>query len=151
VLRVRDLENLFGMSKRRTNKKMPLVYRGMRTPWGKADQVSFEVSFIGKVYTASHGGLKLDAKHNHKVPEYLRRKGGWYEEDCDWCIPFVIFEKEIQAEVGMDKWNKLVGDEALRTMKMWLWESYEKLFQITLAPGESRGRDKEMKERDSVV
>ena len=38
------------------------------------------------VDTAGHGGIKLDAARNRKVPAVARQAGGWYEEDCQWAI-----------------------------------------------------------------
>jgi hypothetical protein len=35
------------------------------------------------VSTPSHGGFKLEAKHNVLIPAPFCRDGGWYEEDCD--------------------------------------------------------------------
>jgi len=80
------------------------VHEGMRTPWGKADSAEMLCYGIGTVGTPSHGGIKLDRKHNSLIPEYMRQDGGWYEEDCDWAIPFCVFEMEIYNRGNCDKY-----------------------------------------------
>lgn len=60
-----------------------------RSPWGKVQQTDTVIP--GKayvVYTASHGGIKLDRSLNQRIPEAFRNKDGvgWYEEDCAWAI-----------------------------------------------------------------
>ena len=67
-----------------------LAYEGMRTPWGKAQSVTQVVPGMMFVGTPGHGGIKLSVKLNKLVPDYMRAKGGWYEEDCDWSIPYVV-------------------------------------------------------------
>jgi hypothetical protein len=69
-----------------------------RSIWGQVDHCSaFEFDHAGKRYrvhsvgTPSHGGFKLPRALNALVPETWRRAGGWYEEDCDWCIPVCVF------------------------------------------------------------
>jgi hypothetical protein len=61
------------------------------TPWGEIQSFRIELGGIISFETGAHGGLKVPKKLNEKIPKYLRRSGGWYEEDCDWCIPIVIF------------------------------------------------------------
>ena len=45
--------------------------------------------FVG---TPSHGGFKLSRELNIQIPKVARDAAkysppGWYEEDCEWCIP----------------------------------------------------------------
>jgi hypothetical protein len=65
---------------------------GMRTPWGKADQVYDRGEGIISVSTPGHGGLKLDRKRNAMVHPAWRCAGGWYEEDLDWAIVALTFK-----------------------------------------------------------
>jgi len=49
--------------------------------------------------TASHGGIRLDAEHQEKInysKNFLNSKE-WWEEDCDWAIPYYVFQDEIRA------------------------------------------------------
>ena len=46
------------------------------------------------VTTASHGGLRVSLTALARIREPLREtpysRGGWFEEDCDWCIPYLV-------------------------------------------------------------
>ena len=80
---------------------------GLATPWGKADSAEIIAEGIGRVGTPSHGGIKLDRKRNAAVPAYFRRKGGWYEEDCDAAIPALVFDAEFSAYIeGQEYFSK---------------------------------------------
>lgn len=68
----------------------------MRTPWGPAQTVRkiTPSGSILEVTTAGHGGFKLDARTNAKVDPAWRRKGGWYEEDCEYAIVGLTFQQD---------------------------------------------------------
>ena len=68
----------------------------MRTPWGESQSVTNIAPGIISVSTAGHGGIKLDRTRNAMIPADARRKGGWYEEDSDACIPLLYFADEIR-------------------------------------------------------
>jgi hypothetical protein len=55
------------------------------------------------------------------VPKYMRMPGGWYEEDCDWCIPALVF-----PDSGLDN-----GD-AKRTLLNWHPDAYAKFYDVPL-------------------
>src|SRR5205807_4019954 len=75
--------------------KPPVVSTGMHTPWGQAQYAIVMLPGIGFVGTASHGGIKVDqALMESRMPDYLQRVGGWFEEDCEWAIVFAVFEAE---------------------------------------------------------
>lgn len=74
----------------------------MDTPWGKADSVELIADGIYTVSTPSHGGILLLPERLAAMPNYMRRPlfldlYAAYEEDCDWCMPVIIFEKEFRA------------------------------------------------------
>lgn len=69
----------------------------MKTPWGESQTVEQIAEGIMQVTTARHGGIKLDRKRNAQVPAYMRRPGGWYEEDCEWSIVGVTFPEFFQV------------------------------------------------------
>jgi len=96
----------------------------MNTPWG-ASQYSTVYIEGGIVFhgTASHGGFKVYAKYNKQIPDYMRNKDGWYEEDCEWCKVAVNF-----PSVFNDKSN----DAAIDTLKNWFPDEYEKFFLCKL-------------------
>lgn len=106
----------------------------LRTPWGQVQNTDKIIDGILSVSTSSHGGLKLDRKRNAKVPKYLRRKGGWYEEDCEWAIPYVVFAEEIKAD-------EKTQEVAIQAFKSWFPDEYEIFTGTQLQPGESYIRD----------
>lgn len=120
----------------------------MRTPWGKADQVHELAPGIFVVSTPSHGGIKVSPKMNKQIPEYMRTKGGWYEEDCEWSIPFVVFEGLLMmaAVTNSDSYTltTIRTREHITTFCNWFPEHFEQFFGVILAEGESSGRDKQI-------
>jgi len=71
--------------------------KGSHTPWGAAQHVRELVPGIWNVDTAGHGGIKLDRERHAQLPAECRREGGWFEEDCDICIPLAFFFDEIRV------------------------------------------------------
>ena len=129
----------------------PIVELGMMTPWGKADMAREFIEGVGIVSTSSHGGYKLSAARNEQVLAVGRRANGWYEEDCDWCVPWVTFKDEM-----IDGWDaekakldathdSLTGEtiwlDAVRCCMNWLPELFELLTGRNLEPGQSHKRD----------
>jgi len=107
----------------------------MNTPWGPAQEQKSIVPGITAVSTAGHGGIHLDADHNKLVPDYMRAKGGWYEEDCQWSIVAMVFpecfdEKRCHC--------------AENTFRNWYPNQWEQFMGRTLNPGESHQRDEEV-------
>ena len=109
---------------------------GQRCMWGDIQCVEKLANGIWTVSTASHGGIKLDRKHNAKVPTYLRQAGGWYEEDCEWAIPFVLFRYELQRY-----YPKYDYDEAIQCFRSWFPNQYEMWSGEIIPPGVSRTKD----------
>jgi len=66
------------------------------SPWGRIQEVEVICDGMFFVTTASHGGLKLDQNVNILIPKEYRRDGGWYEEDCEWTIPALIFSEQFE-------------------------------------------------------
>lgn len=73
---------------------------------------------------------------NAQVPQYMRSSGGWYEEDVDWSIPFVVFKQPL-AETKSAAQEKLAMD----TFRAWKPDMYERYYDVTLSPGESYVKD----------
>lgn len=70
------------------------------TPWGQSQ----EIRALGpegaiQVSTASHGGVWIPETMYQELPIGMRETsystGGWYEEDCDCCIPFAFFGERL--------------------------------------------------------
>ncbi len=73
----------------------------MQTPWGISQHTEKIAYGITAVSTASHGGIKVSPTLNMKIPGWLKecthnKQGleGWYEEDCDWCIPALVYHND---------------------------------------------------------
>jgi len=70
-----------------------------QTPWGMADFATELAPGIISYQTPSHGGIWL-SKERRKSIHYKNNFGGtpeWWEEDCDWAIPYIVFQNDIKA------------------------------------------------------
>ena len=76
------------------------VREGMRTPWGKAQNVSMLADGIWMVETSGHGGIKLDRKRQNALPKAARKQAAWYEEDCQAVIPMLAFFDEVASKLS---------------------------------------------------
>lgn len=83
----------------------------MYTPWGESQHVDNIAEGIVSVDTASHGGIRLSLERIKQLPaaalkNNYRGGGVWWEEDCDWCVPWLVFENEFRAyyEAKGDVW-----------------------------------------------
>ena len=68
------------------------------TPWGRVQEGTVLAPGIISYSTASHGGIWIDEAHR-KALNYNKSWLGtdeWWEEDCDWAVPYVAFKQEIQ-------------------------------------------------------
>lgn len=113
--------------------------KGNYSPWGKIQTVEKIAEGVWFVSTASHGGVKLSRARNAKIPEYMRQKGGWYEEDCHWCFPALIFPDDFP-----EKWR----EEAHSTCKNWYPDQYAKWSGKPVTMKESLAlRDRDFKQK----
>jgi len=66
---------------------------GASSPWGLIQTVTALGPDVVAVTTASHGGLRVSLTALARMPEPLRQtaysEGGWFEEDCDWALPYL--------------------------------------------------------------
>ena len=66
---------------------------GDPSPWGLIDRVIPLGPHAVAVSTPSHGGVWVSPAGLATIPEPLRATAysgrGWFEEDCDWCIPYL--------------------------------------------------------------
>ena len=114
-------------------------HEGMQTPWGTAQTVTQIGAHVYFVSTASHGGVKLPAQLNRQIPDYLRRASGWYEEDCDWAIPFACLPPATWFPEQISR-----GRNALDTLRDWYPDEYERFTGQVIAPGQSHSRDRDV-------
>ena len=128
----------------------PVVYEGMRTPWGDAQDAEVMLPGIGFVSTAGHGGIKLDSTRNRMVPEYMRTKGGWYEEDCEWAIPFCVFEAEIAKDAREHLRKAITEGDHKRTLANWFPDAYQRFYGVTLDRSQSLILDQKLFQQENV-
>jgi len=127
------------------------------TPWGASQGSNQIARGIVFYHTARHGGIHLSPTRNEQVPAFMRRTNGWYEEDCEWSIPAIVFMDEFIAdatkdeEISADEYRSIVEN----TFKHWYPDEYEEYYGISLAEGNSWKRDekifKERHKNDYVV
>ncbi len=74
----------------------------MNTPWGMSDESEKLAEGIINYSTPSHGGIRLSTERQKElgqlgpVTNYLNSKE-WWEEDCDWVVPYLFFREAIKA------------------------------------------------------
>ena len=65
---------------------------GSSSPWGPIQTITPLGPDVVAVTTASHGGLRVSLTALARMPDPLRKTalsaGGWFEEDCDWALPY---------------------------------------------------------------
>lgn len=111
------------------------------TPWGAADGITILADGIFSVSTSSHGGIKLAPYRNAKIPAIAREPGGWYEEDCQWSIPFIVFESDILAHGEEYAVRSIRSGHHKATAKNWEPDFYEAHFGEVIPPCESHVKD----------
>lgn len=116
----------------------PVVYEGMRTPWGVADNAKVVAPGIGWVGTPGHGGVKLSPAMNRRMPDHMRQRGGWYEEDCDWSLPYAFFADALRAAGESEQ----ALADAMPTLRNWHPAAYEQFTGEEIPEGESHIKDK---------
>lgn len=113
---------------------MPIVHKGMHTPWGKADGVTIWNEWAGDVFTSSHGGMHITVAKKSELPQPFQKLGVWFEEDCQWWIPIAFLpglaEDIVEGNVSNSHFPYLIADdlrvEAVKQVKEWSPYDYEK-------------------------
>ena len=125
---------------------------GPKTPWGQAQEVYRIDKGVTWYSTPSHGGLGVARgvakKYLSPQARDLAMKWGgtlWYEEDCDWAIPFYEVPKweDVMAKMG---WAKKTSE----SYKHDLIEKYNPEY-FTAEPKEEPPTVKELMIGDIVV
>jgi len=90
---------------------------GQRTPWGPAQDVTERFPGFYDVGTASHGGVYISPLLAAEMPKMFRNRR-WYEEDCDWAIPYFWFRERLLATAGSIYVQRNVAN-AEGTLRTW--------------------------------
>ena len=71
-------------------------------------------------------------KPDKLIPEECRANDGWYEEDCRWSIPFIVFEEKLLEFNAIDSTlHKAINTkEHWRCLKQWYPQFAEILSEI---------------------
>lgn len=141
-----------------TATKAPVVREGMPTPWGESDTAYAWCDWAGWVSTASHGGCKIDGAHNAMIPAQVREQRGWYEEDCAWAIPFMVFpelcalEAQHHEQDAEKRAARIIknAEQAKQTVLNWYPDFYEQWTGRKIGPGESFIRDRQTFDRENA-
>lgn len=107
----------------------------VHSPWGAVQHADEMAPGVWRISTAAHGGIKLDAKQNAKVPDYMRRPSGWYEEDVDWSHVATVFPQYFSNTQRRD------AEYIFMDMRP---DLYEKFYGVKLEEGASRVRDEKV-------
>lgn len=129
-----------------------MIHKDSRSPWGKIQHVEYITPWLTSVCTASHGGYKVDRSHNSAIPAYMRKEGGWYEEDCDWSIVYVALESLIKKDCfsfSKERVDHLLK-HAIDTFKNWKYKEYEMFFNVELKQGESYLKDYDIFDKEKI-
>jgi hypothetical protein len=74
---------------------------GIATPWGQADSAEVLAEGVISYSTPSHGGIWLSADRSRQIEKVGAKNflGSltWWEEDCDWAVPYWVFRDDIGA------------------------------------------------------
>jgi len=119
--------------------------QGDHSPWGAIDTVTHLGPDVIGVTTSSHGGLWVSPEAMMQIPAQFRETqfspGPWFEEDSDWAIPYAFLRLK-RHEPTAERAAEL-KEAALDALRHWIPDAYEHLMGRTLAPGESRQRDRD--------
>lgn len=111
------------------------------TPWGPSQTITPYTPWLFFVSTSGHGGCKVDAAHNRLIPSIARRPGGWYEEDCEWSIPFVALGDAITRDLLPENARGARLPETMaaadETLRNWYPDEYAAITGVTLTPESS--------------
>ncbi|HXQ46456.1 MAG TPA: DNA repair protein RadC, partial [Caulobacteraceae bacterium] len=112
--------------------------QGDASPWGIIDNVSPLGPEAVSVTTPSHGGIWVTPDALAKIPDPLRvtaySGGGWFEEDCDWCIPYLA--------LGLHRFEERSerGAQNLAAARKTLWLCHKDVAGLLDHAGDDRGR-----------
>lgn len=115
------------------NRTYQKSHANVTTPWGRSSSGTTFAQGIVFYHTASQGGFKVVKKLNQQIPAAFRRFNGWYEEDCDGCIPFYFFHETIYTyccDHGLEGWGKSAEEYFAEFSKNYFRKQLEHYFPV---------------------
>lgn len=88
-----------------------------KTPWGIAESTTKVAPGITYHETSRHGGFRVDSELNDAIPTDMRNRGGWYEQDCEWCKVVLAFSPHFAKELclrALERFKTDFPDSAAR-------------------------------------
>jgi hypothetical protein len=114
--------------------------KGDPSPWGPIDGVTSLGPDAVVVTTPSHGGVWVHPSALETIPEPLREtaysRGGWFEEDCDWCIPYLALGLH-RFEAAPER-----ADQNLAAARKTLWLGHHDLAGLLDSVSSADARDR---------
>lgn len=91
------------------------------SPWGQVQDFVRLADGIVSVSTAGHGGIWLSPerqKEMHGYNDNFLHSAEWWEEDCDWAMPYAFFSREIREQGDAYRFEENLK-AAIGTMRHW--------------------------------
>lgn len=95
--------------------------RPAHSPWGEIQTAEQLLPGIWTVTTSSHGGFLLSEQRHNAMPPCLGRADRHYEEDVDYALVVLAFEREFSAAGPI---NQLMVRGAHDTVRNWYPDQY---------------------------
>jgi hypothetical protein len=105
------------------------------TLWGAPDTTDERLPGVWHVTTPSHGGFVLSDERQAAMPDSLRFKDLYYEEDVNWSLVVLAFEDELR-QTG-DPLFDLELSLAHQTARNWLPDAYGAFTGQVIEPRDS--------------
>ena len=106
------------------------------TPWGQS-QGSVELAEgIVSYHTSSHGGIWLSKKRQKQLAysDNFLKNPAWWEEDCDWAVPYVFFAEDIRKHGNAYKFDENLT-AALKTIEHYHPDFHNAYMGLSDIPG----------------
>lgn len=114
------------------------------SPWGAIQTVDQIGPDAVSVSTASHGGIWIAPEAVAKIPAPFRatayNRAPWFEEDCDWSIPFAFLDL---AQHFPEPRQSELRSAALDTLRNFHPDAFEALTGETCTPANSWQRKRQ--------
>ncbi len=89
---------------------------GDQSPWGTIQHSQTLGPYCVSVSTAGHGGFWVASAELGRIPMTFRKMNNWFEEDCDWAIPYILCDlaqyddrdRTAYALQSLERWNPKV-------------------------------------------